>query len=112
MKRIIEMNQMMVFFLVLVFVTGLMANQNQRIQELEKKLANISGKEKIKLLNELASAYSTISVEKMLKYAGGALELSKSLNDLKGEAEALQNISIGCQLAGNFEKSLENAEKS
>jgi tetratricopeptide (TPR) repeat protein len=99
-------------WLILLILTATVLFANQTIQELEKKLQRVSNRGKIAVLNDLSFEYHNISVEKTLMYGKQALRLSRTLNDLRGEATALHNISIGCEKSGNFETSLENAEKS
>lgn len=85
---------------------------NQSIEELEKKLEKVSGKEKVEVLNDLAYVYYDISIEKVLEYGKQALTLSRTLKYLKGEGTALIDTGYGYMKLGSFEKSLENAEKS
>lgn len=69
-----------ILLIIFMLVTGIiLAGQN--IQELEKQLENIPDKAKIDVLNKLAHAYSTISVEKSLEYGNQALTLARNLND-------------------------------
>jgi tetratricopeptide (TPR) repeat protein/tRNA A-37 threonylcarbamoyl transferase component Bud32 len=80
---------------------------DQKISELEKKLQQVQGKEKVDLLNHLAYLYISKSPVKCIEYAEQALALAQKLNHLSGEGRALQNIGIGNAILGKSEKALE-----
>ena len=99
---------------IIIFSAVLTAEKNidREIAELEKKLANVTGKEKIAILNELAEKHYFQNPKEVLKYANLALELSQTINDRKGEAESLRNIGIGNWLLGDANKALEYGQKA
>ena len=101
-----------IYYLIALILFSWTLSAEQSIEEMEKKLAKVSGKDKMEILNLLAFKYRNVSVEKVLEYGEEALNLAKNFKDLKGEGTALKNISIGYQLAGDFEKALKNAKKS
>ncbi len=85
---------------------------NPKILELEKKLPNLSKKEKLEALLSLARYYSFSSLNKSFKNAGQATRLAVQLKDLKGEATALNIISGVYSDLGKPGQALEKAGKS
>jgi diguanylate cyclase (GGDEF)-like protein len=84
----------------------------EKIEELEKKLPTVSGKEKVLVLDELARAYREISPQKTLEYSKEALELSQKLDYKKGKALSLHNFGLGYYHLGDYERALEYNLKS
>lgn len=84
----------------------------EKIEELEKKLPTVSGKEKVEVLDELARAYREISPQKTLEYSKEALELSQKLGYRKGKALSLHNFGLGYYYLGDYERALEYDLKS
>jgi len=74
------------------------------IVNLERQIINVSGKEEIKVLNELAKAYLHVLPEKTLEYGARALELASRFDHRKGEAIALRNIGAGHTVLGDNSK--------
>jgi len=99
-------------WLVVICVFILVSYAGQTVEELETRLKTASGKEKVKILNTLAKSYISISSGKVFAYGRQALELSKKLNDTKGEAVALRNIGSGYRVLGKNKKSLQNFQKA
>ena len=66
-----------------------MFSQNSKTDSLENLLGKVSGKEKVKVLNELTEEWRYISLKKSLEYNKLALYAAKKINDKKGEADAL-----------------------
>jgi tetratricopeptide (TPR) repeat protein len=99
---------------IIIFSAVLTAEKNidREIAELKKKLANVTGKKRIAILNELAEKHYFQNPKEVLKYANLALELSQTINDRKGEAESLRNIGIGNWLLGDANKALEYGQKA
>jgi signal transduction histidine kinase len=66
----------------------------ESIETLKKKLAECkkSGKEKVKILNQLSQAYLNKSPDKSLEYGKQALELSEKVKNVKEKVKALNNI--------------------
>jgi tetratricopeptide (TPR) repeat protein len=96
-------------FVLAIFVAAsfTVSAQTEKIAELEKRLSSVSGKEQVTILNELSEEYSFQSVEKAVAYAQRALDLAKSLSDLEGEGQALQNIADAYNEMGQFARALE-----
>ena len=109
-----------VLFLLTIFIVsasfplyaGKTFDRNEKIMQLLQKLQKASGKEKIEILLALADEYHYQGPHKVLECANHALKLSREMNDLKNEAEALVVISRATRNLGNFKKSLEYGEKS
>lgn len=79
----------------------------QKTADLKKRLQQVSGKEKVEVLNELAHSYQRQSPEKFKDYSQQALILSNKLNYTKGKAIALKNIGIGYRLSAENKRALE-----
>ena len=99
------------FLLLIIFISAALFADNP-ITELEKKLETVSGKEKIEVLNELASHYFRKILAKTIEYGTQALELSEKLKDEKGKARALKLIGIGYAISGNLQKAIQFSEKA
>jgi len=84
----------------------------QQITDLEKKLQQVSGKEKIEVLNDIAYKMYSISPEKCIEYGSQALSLSREYGYPIGKARALKVIGIGYSMSGNRGKALEYLQKS
>jgi tetratricopeptide (TPR) repeat protein/tRNA A-37 threonylcarbamoyl transferase component Bud32 len=101
-----------IFIIILSVVLIAEKDIDREIADLEKKLEQVSGKEKINALNELAEKHYSLNPKRVLEYANQALKLSQTINDRKGEAEALKNIGNGNWLLGDANKALEYGEKA
>ena len=86
--------------------------QDQKIAALEQKLAKVSGKEKITVLNKLAGIYFDKSPKKCIEYGNQSIKLSQKTGDLRGEATALRFIAIGYSIMGDHEKGLACFQKA
>ncbi|MCD4744676.1 MAG: hypothetical protein K8R58_00075, partial [Bacteroidales bacterium] len=91
--------------ILLIFITGTLFAQT-KIDSLKSLLSNVSGTEKIEVLNELAVSYYKISSNKMIEYAEKSLELSQKSDYNLGEAKSLHIIGKGHSDLGNYDKSL------
>lgn len=86
---------------------------DQKIADLEKKLKNAQGNEKIDVLNELVTKYYySQAPKKGLEYAAQALQLSRELKNTNGEAAALIAVSLSRSTMGDYKKALEYAQES
>jgi tetratricopeptide (TPR) repeat protein len=88
-------------------ISALLFSADDSSEELEKKLAAASGKEKIEVLNQLSASYLNHSPEKSIDWGNKALQLARELRDPKGEAIALKNIGSGNRALSKYEKALE-----
>ncbi len=82
------------------------------IEELEKKLQTVSGKDKVDVLIKLAGAHWYISAEKIIEYATQAMDLSKKLGYRGGEAVCLGQLAHAYNIKGDFDTAFEYAHKS
>jgi PAS domain S-box-containing protein len=72
-----------------LLVSGQTVTSLEQIHEMEEKLNGSPPDQKIRLMNEIASAYLTINPEKSLIYADFALEMATTLNNTTEESKAL-----------------------
>jgi signal transduction histidine kinase/tetratricopeptide (TPR) repeat protein len=79
------------FIVFLVFVSSNIFAQTD-IDRLKKQLPNLSGKEKVEVLNRLTNALSNTLPEEGLKYGEMALNLAEQLNEKEEIVNALNNI--------------------
>ncbi|MCK4421681.1 GGDEF domain-containing protein [candidate division WOR-3 bacterium] len=105
------MKRFLCFFILVLIIPGFHISAND-IEELEKKLQDVAGKERVEVLDKLAKAYREISPKKTLEYSKEALELSQELNYKKGEALSLHNFGLGYYYLGDYEKALDYNLKS
>ncbi|MEX0290017.1 MAG: response regulator [Flavobacteriaceae bacterium] len=63
---------------------------------------------KVKLLNQISSAYLYSSADTALLYSRKALVLSEELKYLPGEAEAKRNLTMIYRLLGDYPRAIEN----
>ncbi|MCK4411544.1 tetratricopeptide repeat protein [Candidatus Bipolaricaulota bacterium] len=74
---------------------------------LKSKLANISGKERIEVLNKLAGAYDGLSARDRIAFAEQAIALSERFHDGKSKAEAYNHLGVAYNNIGSSEKSID-----
>ena len=83
------------------------AQQNKRIDSLEKKIANaLPDTNKVNLLVDLAIQYSATDSAKAIKNIANALTLSNQLNYVNGQIDAYNNLGIFYMNFYNMEKAL------
>lgn len=99
-----------IFFLLLAVSS--FSQDYSKIDSLKSVLKNVSGKEKVEVLNELSKAYFGVSPEKILEFANQALELSEEMDYNKGKAQALNRIGTGYYYQSNYDKAIEYYLKS
>jgi diguanylate cyclase (GGDEF)-like protein len=78
----------------------------EEIERLKNKLPKAHDKEKVQVLNALSKANLETSFEKVIKYAGAALNLAQKINDIEGEALALRYIGVGNYSLCDYDKAL------
>jgi len=71
------------------------------------RLKNVTGKEKIGVLNELAGRYWELPPDERIEFAEQAIELSESLHDEKSKAEAYNHLGVANNNLGDSQKSIE-----
>ena len=74
---------------------------------LKSKLASVSGKEKIEVLNKLAASYEGLSARDRIAFAEQAIALSEEFHDQKSKAEAYNHLGIAYNNIGSSEKSID-----
>ena len=85
---------------------------DQKIAELEKQLTEVSGKEKIDTLLELASYTYAGSPKKCVNYCNQILRLTEQINDHKRRAKALIYLSYAVSVLGDWEKPFEYSQEA
>ncbi len=99
----------MKILLSIIFSTFLFQTpQNQRVDSINQLLSDASGKEEIRLLNELFKEYRTNDPVKALSYTEQALLLAQYLGDKSGESSSLNNIGVIYRHTGDLDKALTN----
>ncbi len=99
------MKRSLLFIGIILFVINCFADD--AIHDLESKLKEVSGKEKIDILIKLSNQYKKISSKKSIYYGKEAIELSRKIYEPQQEAFALYNLATIYKEFGNYEKSLE-----
>lgn len=107
------------FVYFLLFINICLFAQDNEIGNLEKSLPQISGREKVDILNRISYLLTQNNVNSSISYAEQALKLAVNLNYKKGESYALANLGYSNYLKGNtleaktyFQSALQNSEKS
>lgn len=88
------------------------STREQQIADLETKLETVSGKERVDVLNELASYLYTRAPKECIQRSNEALELSDLRNYPKGRARALVYKSLALSVRGEREKVLEHGKEA
>ncbi|MBN2017318.1 MAG: tetratricopeptide repeat-containing sensor histidine kinase [Candidatus Cloacimonetes bacterium] len=83
-----------------------------KIKELEEKVRNSSGEEKVRYLNDLAFSFYNHDPEKTEKYAMEALSLGVELNASEQIARSYNNIGISFHIRGDYKKALQYYHKA
>jgi tetratricopeptide (TPR) repeat protein/tRNA A-37 threonylcarbamoyl transferase component Bud32 len=103
------------FFIIFLGVFPLISQATtieERIKDLEHKMQQASGKEKVDILNQIASGYISSSADQCIRYARQAMELARQLAYPAGEANAYNNLAIGTIILGNPQKGQDYFEKA
>jgi tetratricopeptide (TPR) repeat protein/tRNA A-37 threonylcarbamoyl transferase component Bud32 len=98
-----------IIFLVFIFPgaaysTNAGNSLDKKITALEKQLPTVSGKEKIDLLNLLATATYTAAPKKCVEYGKQILDLTKQIHYPRARAQALLSLSYALSVLGDWEK--------
>ncbi len=98
--------------LVLILLCSISLLAKTDVEKLEKNLASASGKERIKVLTQLASILSINSPKKALKYGEEAVAQARKLEDKKGEAEALYTLGSVYFAKGDYKKTIDLSKEA
>lgn len=82
------------------------ADNQDKIDSLEKIVPISSGSKKANILNRLAKENLTISPRKSIEYAQKALELSEKFDNKEEQATAFNNMGKGHYYTGNYDEAL------
>ena len=84
---------MKLFLIFLVTITCLYSDaQTHQIDSLTKEIKKAKGQSKIEIFNALSYQYSFIAPDKSIDFATKALELSKAMNDKRGQIKSYYNL--------------------
>jgi signal transduction histidine kinase/Tfp pilus assembly protein PilF len=86
--------------------------RTSELDSLENILLNVTGKEKVDLLNQLASENYYLSSEKLKEYAKQALELSKKINYKNGKVQSFHNLGKLYYSGGDYDNALNYYQKA
>jgi len=106
------LNNNVYFIILLLLIISTQLVSITEIDSLEALLIEVSGKERISLLNELSSQYRKINPEISYECAIQAYEFAKKRDDQKGKADALNNIGHFFRITNNFDKALKNFQQA
>lgn len=103
-----------VLFLILLIPTVLFPTNetDTKIAELEKQLENLTGKEKISTLYDLASWTYTSFPKKCVDYCKQILNLTEPENEPKMRAKTLIYLSYALSVLGDWEKTLVHSKEA
>jgi signal transduction histidine kinase len=104
------MRQVIIIIILLICIISLFADA--RIDSLEARLDNITGKEKVKVLNDLALAHVPSNPEKIEHYARQALALAEKLDLKKESSRSYKLIGVFYYITGEYDQSIEYYLKS
>ncbi|MBS1762156.1 MAG: hypothetical protein JSR00_04725 [Bacteroidetes bacterium] len=100
------MMKIIFFFSAIIFSSLISFSQVTEIADLKLRLENSSSDTgKVNILNEIS--YYHPDVDSMMWYGKEALNISRSINFLKGESISLNRIGYAYSAIGNYAKSLE-----
>ncbi len=86
----------------LTLLPGVLSAQSNFTDSLEQKLANVTGQSRVDILNLLTYEFITVNSEKVLAYNAEALDVSKRIGYLKGEARARTYLGVHEYLSGQL----------
>jgi len=95
----------------LIILTPVLLLSDTLVDSLEKRLAKVSGNDKIDLLNQLSKAYRQSYPDSCVYYGNIATTLAKKSNYRKGEVEAELYIAAGESYNTSPKKSMEKLNK-
>ncbi|HEX5172267.1 MAG TPA: tetratricopeptide repeat protein [Cyclobacteriaceae bacterium] len=90
------------FFIISSLISCSAFAQSRITDSLEQKLEKAHGTAKVDILNQLTYEFITHDNDKVIKYNGDALRLSKEINYLKGEAKAYTYRGVNEYLTAQF----------
>lgn len=94
--------------LVVMLFTLCYVSRGQDIQTLKSRLDTTkTDSSRVKTLARLGFQYAFIQLDSSRQYSQAALELAQKIGFRKGEADALNNMAISYDVAGQYEKALE-----
>ncbi|BAX82105.1 tetratricopeptide repeat-containing sensor histidine kinase [Labilibaculum antarcticum] len=99
------------FIIILISLSSVLVAQ-PKIDSLEALLPEKQKLEKVKLLNELAVAYSNVSPDKGLDYAQKAYAIALDKNSKTDIAKSLKNIGVNYWAKSEMHLALENHQQS
>ena len=94
----------------LLFLIGpiLAAGQNRFIDSIEAKLPSIKvDTQKVEALSDLSFYYRYVNIDSAIVYGRSAVEFSKKIKFLKGQAKALSDLGLAFRESGDLSQSLE-----
>ncbi len=80
---------------------------SQEIDTLKSRLADVTGKEKIEILNELAGAYWELPPNERIVFAEQAVDLSEKFHNQRSKAEAFNHLGVAYNNMGDSQKSMD-----
>jgi len=97
------------FFVSIIFLlcVNLLTAFSDEIDTLKNRLKNVTGKEKMEILNELAGAYWELPPNERIAFAEQAIDLAEEFYDHKSKADAYNHLGIAYNNMGDSKKSME-----
>lgn len=100
------------FFLVFSSTSQNNSNQNQLLDSLKRRLSNVTGIEKIKVLSDLCYYTSSNAIDESIKYGNTACNLASDLKDSTLMASCMNDLCLSYYYKGNFDSCIILAEKA
>ncbi|MCF7793822.1 MAG: tetratricopeptide repeat protein [Candidatus Cloacimonetes bacterium] len=97
----------LVIILIIIFCFSLISAQTSKIDSLDIRIENTTGKEKVDALNDLSKAYWQIDPTYSVEYGETSRKLARKEKYKAGEAKALNNIGVGYFYLGDSETGME-----
>jgi len=79
---------------------------SQVIDTLKNQLQNAEGKERLKILNELAGLYWELPPNERITFANQAFDLAEKLNDQKSKADVYNHLGVAYNNLGDSQESM------
>ena len=96
----------------LVAFLGTALRAQDRVEDLRRDLEAAKGPDRVRLLNLLAREIQGNSPKESLAFATEALELAERLDDIEGQAAALNNVGIAHYYQGEYDDALGYYQRS
>jgi PAS domain S-box-containing protein len=101
------------FLVLLLFATQLFSsNYFTEVDSLEKILPEVTGNEKLRVLNNLAINYLEYDPQRSIDYGNQALKIAQTLELVDSQATILSIIGVAYEYKGNYLKAIELYEES